>query len=71
MWTDLCRDEYEASLFQAATLVTFWGAFRISEVIAGGKSDRSHVALQLSDVQLMVGKVSLHICKSKVDQRRK
>ena len=43
MWADLCRDAYETSLFQAASLVTFFGACRISEVVAGGRSDKSQI----------------------------
>ena len=51
--------------------MTFFGPSRISEVVAGGKSDMSLVALQLADVQLTEGKVISHIHKSKAHQSGK
>uniref|UniRef100_A0ABM5GF58 Uncharacterized protein isoform X1 n=1 Tax=Pogona vitticeps TaxID=103695 RepID=A0ABM5GF58_9SAUR len=64
----ICRDEYEVSLFRAAALVMFFAALRISEVVAGGKGDRSRAALQMADVQNEDGAMRLHIRRSKTDQ---
>ena len=60
-WGSICRDEYEVSLFRAATLLTFFAALQISQVVAGGKRDGSRAALQRADVQMEDGVVRLHI----------
>ena len=64
----ICRDEYEVSLFRSAALVMFFAALRISEVVAGGRGDRSRAALQMADVQTEDGAMQLHIHWSKTDQ---
>ena len=45
LWGSLCRDRYEEALFHAAALLAFFGAMRISELVAAGKSDVSQKAL--------------------------
>ena len=70
-WVLLCRDSYEIALFKAASLITFFGALRISEVVASGKEDRSRVALQWQDVTVLDGKVQIFIRRSKADQKGK
>ena len=48
----LCRDEYEMVLFRAASLLTFSGTLRISEVTASGKNDKARAVLQWQDVRV-------------------
>ena len=45
-WLIICRAEYEATLFRAASLLTFFGTLRISEIVAVGKGDMTRMALQ-------------------------
>lgn len=71
VWPLLCANEYEASLFQAATLVAFFGAFRISELVGASKADKSCTALQRKDAQIFEDRVILHLRKSKTDQAAK
>ena len=49
VWDVVCVDQYEIKLFRSATLCTFLGAFRISELIRSSKLDNSHKALQRDD----------------------
>ena len=51
-WEFLCRDEYEMVLFKAASLLMFFGALRISKVVASGKNEKARVALQWQDVRV-------------------
>ena len=60
-WIIICRDEYEAVLFRATSLLTFFGALWIIEVIASGKGDLTRVALQWHDVRLDRDLVRIHI----------
>ncbi|KAJ7335785.1 hypothetical protein JRQ81_013726 [Phrynocephalus forsythii] len=46
-------------------------ALRLSELVAGGKGDKSEVALQRSDVSCTQGGVTLYIRRSKTDQTAK
>ena len=61
-WEVLCRDDYEVTLFKAASLLTFFRALRISEVVASGKGDRIKVALQWQEVRVVDGVVQIYIC---------
>ncbi|MEW8547290.1 MAG: tyrosine-type recombinase/integrase [Candidatus Thiodiazotropha sp.] len=65
----LCYNQYEASLFQAAYLLAYFGLFRVSELV---HTDCRHFgrALQLSDVKFDVGHtaVILTIRCSKTNQ---
>ena len=70
-WRTLCRDEYEISLFHAASLIAFFGALRISELVAQGKADKVRAALQWGDVKVQGARVELLIRRSKADQRGK
>ena len=49
-------------------MLTFFGAFRISEVVASGKENKSRIALQWQDVKIEDEKVRILIWRSKVDQ---
>ncbi|KAJ7332422.1 hypothetical protein JRQ81_014602 [Phrynocephalus forsythii] len=68
-WAQICRDNYETSLLRAASLVAFFGAFRISELVAAGKRDASRLALQWVDFHQRQGKVVFLVRRSKTDQR--
>lgn len=49
-WHRICSNEFEVSLFHAASLVTFFCALRISELVALSKSDRLMRDLFFQDV---------------------
>ncbi|KAJ7317030.1 hypothetical protein JRQ81_003192 [Phrynocephalus forsythii] len=70
-WRGICRDEYEQALMRAASLVAFFGAFRISELVAAGKFDTSRTALQVSDLRWQEGSVVFWVRQSKTDQLAK
>ena len=70
-WGSLCRDDYERALFKVASLIAFFGAFRVSELVAAGKEDRSGLALQQRDVLLGDNGLELFIRRSKTDQAGK
>ncbi|XP_078243486.1 integrase/recombinase xerD homolog [Pogona vitticeps] len=69
LWGTLCRDRYEEALFHAAALLAFFGAMRISELVASGKGDVSKKALQMEDVAVEEGQVRIRLRRSKTDQR--
>lgn len=71
VWRRVCRTEYEMALFHAAALVAFFGALRVSELVAGSRSDRPGTALQLGDVSMWEERISLVIRRSKTDQKGK
>ena len=60
--------DHEASLFKAAFCLAFFGAFRISELVASSKTDGSLRALCLRDVNMHGGILSITLRKSKTDQ---
>ena len=68
LWGVLCKDRYEESLFRAAALMAFFGALRISELVALGKRDVSRRAVQLEDVTVQDGQVRIRLRSSKTDQ---
>ena len=55
-------------LFKATPLMAFFGALRISKVVASGKNDKSRLALQWQDVMVEDGRVQIFIRRSKADQ---
>uniref|UniRef100_A0ABM5GIP4 Uncharacterized protein isoform X2 n=1 Tax=Pogona vitticeps TaxID=103695 RepID=A0ABM5GIP4_9SAUR len=67
-WGRICTDRYEESLFRAAALLAFFGAMRISELVALGKKDVSRKALQLDDVTVWDDQVKVRLRSSKTDQ---
>ena len=69
LWGSLCSDKYEEALFHAAALVAFFGAMRISELVALGKRDMSRRALQLDDIIIHNGQLRIRIRRSKTDQQ--
>ena len=60
-WVLWYRDEYERALFNVASLIAFLCTCRISELAAGGKADKSKLALQWQDVKVLDGRVELSI----------
>uniref|UniRef100_A0ABM5GDC1 Integrase/recombinase xerD homolog n=1 Tax=Pogona vitticeps TaxID=103695 RepID=A0ABM5GDC1_9SAUR len=68
LWGVVCGDGYEKVLFHAAALVAFFGAMRISELVALGKGDVSRNALQFDDVMVQGEQVVVRIRSSKADQ---
>lgn len=67
----MCSYHYEALLFHAVVLVSFWGALRVSEVMAMLRADMTGRALKLGDLCFVGGEVCLTIWMSKTDQLRK
>ena len=57
----LCRDEYEKALFNSASLIAFFGALRIRELVAGNKADKSKLALQWKNVKVLDRRVELQL----------
>lgn len=49
----ICHKVFEVALIRAAFLLAFFGALRISELVAQSKSDSSGWALQLADVECL------------------
>lgn len=70
-WAVLGTNAFEATLFHAAALVAFFGALRVSELMACSRTDGSGWALKVTDVQLRPGSVQLVIRHSKTDQKGK
>lgn len=70
-WSKVCSDIYEACLLYAAALVAFFGAFRMSELVAQSKEDQSFSALLFQDVPFFNFGVVLRVHKSKTDQSGK
>lgn len=70
-WGEICSSVFEAVLFHAAALVAFFGAFRISELVAQAKSDTSGRALQVQDVELSAVRASIALRRSKTDQQQR
>ena len=67
-WAKLRTSNYEQCLFHATALVTFFGAFRISEVVAASKADTAGRCLMWDDLQLEDNGMRLRLRKSKTDQ---
>lgn len=67
-WGAVCNSEYEAALFHAAALIAFFGALRVSELVASSKRDTSDRALHLDDVILGTNTILIKIRRSKTDQ---
>ncbi|XP_070586874.1 uncharacterized protein [Erythrolamprus reginae] len=69
LWDKLCHTQYEAALYRTVAVTLFFGAFRISEVLAASKSDHSGRALTARDIRFRRGAVFLRLRFSKTDQR--
>ncbi|XP_044132709.1 uncharacterized protein LOC122925411 [Bufo gargarizans] len=64
--SDVCRDQGEILLFRTAFVLAFFGAFRISELVAASRNSVS--GLGFSDVMVSNDKVEILVRKSKTDQ---
>lgn len=67
-WQGLCSLAYEARLFHAAALLAFFGALRISELVAASKGHTSSRALFFHDLKMGRRSVEVNIQQSKTDQ---
>lgn len=70
-WRAVCMSEYERFLFHAASLIAFFGALRISKLVASSKSDLSGKAFDRDDVSVSSDQVHILIRSSKTDQSGK
>lgn len=70
-WGLVCNSEYESRLFHVASLVAFFAALWISELVASNKMDESEKALQWGNILLHDNKVMIHIRVSKTNQAGK
>ncbi|XP_054844607.1 integrase/recombinase xerD homolog [Eublepharis macularius] len=68
---DLCWSAFEAQLFRAAFSLAFFGALRVSELVAGSQADTSGRALSFTDVSWSPRQVVITTRRSKTDQRGK
>ncbi|XP_069507368.1 uncharacterized protein [Ambystoma mexicanum] len=67
----VCTDGFELCLFRAACALAFFGALRVSELVATGKADDSGRALAPGDVTFMEDGLMVKVRKSKTDQAGK
>lgn len=70
-WITLCSDTNKASLFHVAALVTFWGALKISELVASSHHYSSGLVLHFQNIMLLGCSASIMIQFSKTDQFQK
>ena len=68
VWEEVCSDQFEVSLFKAATPIAFFGALRISELVVAGKSNRSLSSLERKDVVISDRQVVITLRRSKTSQ---
>ncbi|XP_053145691.1 uncharacterized protein LOC128342435 [Hemicordylus capensis] len=68
-YSGICRSSYEASLFRAATLVLFFGAFRAGELLPRSQHSPVFKVVQFGDVSLGRDVAQLRLRFSKTDQR--
>nr|XP_060627626.1 uncharacterized protein LOC132772780 [Anolis sagrei ordinatus]XP_060627628.1 uncharacterized protein LOC132772781 [Anolis sagrei ordinatus]XP_060643558.1 uncharacterized protein LOC132782694 [Anolis sagrei ordinatus] len=71
LWPRLCTSYYEQVLYHAAGLTAFFGALRVSELVALSKSDTSHRALLISDIKVFQDSMEIRVRTSKTDQEAK
>nr|XP_056703111.1 integrase/recombinase xerD homolog [Euleptes europaea] len=64
----LCNSRYEATLFEAAFSLAFFGAFRLSELVAQSRHDLTSRALLLGDICLHNSTLTIVVRRSKTDQ---
>ncbi|KAJ7324885.1 hypothetical protein JRQ81_017905 [Phrynocephalus forsythii] len=68
-WPRVCRDASEVSLFRAASLLAFFGALRVSEMVAASWGDKSFRALTVTDVTITTTCLTVRVRRSKTDQQ--
>ncbi|XP_053144071.1 uncharacterized protein LOC128347973 isoform X1 [Hemicordylus capensis] len=71
LFNDICFSNFEVRLLRASCLVAFFGALRISELVASSRSDTSARALQWGDARVERDKVELRLRRAKTDQKGK
>lgn len=70
-WGTMCTSTYEGCLFHAASLLVFFGALRVSELVVSSKNVTSGLALVVGHVNLQANRMVIIIQASKMDQRGK
>lgn len=68
VWCAVCTSDYERLLFHAASLLAFFGALRISKLVASSRTDRSGRVLDRDNVSISGGCVQVLIRSSKTNQ---
>ncbi|XP_054850121.1 vomeronasal type-2 receptor 26-like [Eublepharis macularius] len=63
-WKEVCSSPYEATLFHAAALTAFFGALRVSELVAQSGRDSSGRALMAGDLKFEGKAVALTVVPS-------
>ncbi|XP_053140199.1 uncharacterized protein LOC128339795 [Hemicordylus capensis] len=66
-----CANQWEVTLFRAAVLVAFFGAFRPGELLPWNRGSPRDRCLQFSDLSLSDGVAQLFLRRSKTDQHGK
>ncbi|XP_046565904.1 uncharacterized protein LOC124274582 [Haliotis rubra] len=66
----VCSQSYEAALFAAAYLLTFFGFFRVGELVAASARDSTNRACLFSDITVAgdLSAIQVHLRSSKTDQ---
>ena len=68
----VCSNSYESTLFKTAFTLSFFGFFRVSELIGQGQSlSRGRTGIQKTDVRISNDKVVVKLRGSKTDQNGK
>lgn len=70
-WGSVCSFPYEIALFHVASLIAFFGALRVGELMASSKKHGSRRALTLEDVQILSNSLEVRIRTLKTDQKGK
>lgn len=63
---NVCRSRFEYVLFRAAFILTFFGAFRVGELVS--KNKRGEGGVDVQDVQLRGDALGVFLKRSKTDQ---
>ncbi|XP_069089322.1 integrase/recombinase xerD homolog [Pleurodeles waltl] len=64
----ICHENFEYTLFKAAFSLAFFGAFRVSELVAPAKSGPTDTCIHRQDVQIGKRNMQILLQKSKTDQ---
>lgn len=68
MLKKVCQPAFEAALFKAAFSLAFFRAFRMSELLACARDDRSNRALAIMDISIKGSELHIQLRRSKTDQ---
>lgn len=65
VWSSVCSSSFEGSLFHAASLLAFFGALRVSELVLTSKNDLLGRALSFQDLQFVGDAFVVNVWHSK------